>query len=108
MRPQPEPHAGGSDRPAPADIGDRIRLLALVVLSVLLNGLCVLLAAPFLPAITWAVALAILAWPVHRWIAKRVGRRGLAAALSSGLVVGAILASGLFVSCRRLPGEWDG
>jgi hypothetical protein len=59
-----------------------MRLFALVILTLVLIGLCVALAVPFLPAITWAVALAILAWPIHRWIAHRVARRGLAAALT--------------------------
>ena len=44
------------------------------------------------------MALAILAWPLHRWIAHRVARRGLAAALSTAVVGAAILATGLFVT----------
>ena len=101
MIPQGEPLADARHRvtpPGPAEIGERIRLLALVALTVVLIGLCVLLAVPFLPAITWAVALAILAWPMHRWITRRVARRGLAAALSTAVVGAVILATGLFVT----------
>ena len=101
MTPRGEPLADGhqplSPR-GPAGTGERIRLLALVTLTAVLIGLCLLLAAPFLPAITWAVALAILAWPMHRWIAHRASRRGVAAALSSAVVAAAILATGLFVA----------
>jgi predicted PurR-regulated permease PerM len=82
----------------PAETGARLRLFALVALTVVLIGLCVLLAVPFLPSITWGVALAILAWPVHLWIARRVARPGLAAALSSAVVVAVILGTGLFVT----------
>ncbi len=101
MRPQGEPLADARHRvtpPGTAETGERIRLFALVVLTVVLIALCLSLAVPFLPAITWAVALAILAWPLHRWIAHRVGRRGLAAAFSTAVVGTAILATGVFVT----------
>jgi predicted PurR-regulated permease PerM len=101
MIPQGEPLADGRQRLSPqraAGTGQQIRLLALVAMTAVLIVLCLLLAAPFTPAITWAVALAILAWPIHRWIAHRVARRGLAAALSSAVVTAAILATGLFVA----------
>jgi predicted PurR-regulated permease PerM len=71
---------------------------------VILLILSVLLAAPFLPAITWAVALAILAWPLHRWIARRASRRGLAAAVSSAAVTATILGTGLFIT-YQIAGE---
>jgi hypothetical protein len=77
---------------------DWMRLAALVVLTVLLLGLSIALALPFLPAITWAVALAILAWPVHRWITRRVGGRGIAAGLSTAFVATVIVGTGLFIT----------
>src|SRR5690349_16591490 len=40
---------------------------ALLAMTAALVGLCVLVAVPFLPAITWGVALAIMAFPLHRW-----------------------------------------
>ena len=52
---------------------------ALASLTAMSIALCVALALPVLPAITWAVALAILGWPMHRRIARRVVRPGLAA-----------------------------
>src|SRR5918997_4841140 len=73
----------GLAQPEPAGTGERLRLYALVSLTVLLIGLCVGLAVPFLPAITWGVALAILAWPMHRRIGRHVARPGLAAAFST-------------------------
>jgi len=62
-----------------------------------LVGLCGLLTYPFLPALTWGIALAILAWPMHRAIVRRVSSRNLAAALSTTAVVAVILVPCLFV-----------
>lgn len=85
-----------TDQPAPAV--EWMRLLVLIALTVILIGLSIALALPFLPAITWAVALAILAWPVHRWISRKVGRGSLAAGLSSAVVATVILGTGVFIT----------
>ena len=87
-----------SDEAIPAALGVHFRLIALAALTVTLIALCVVLAVPLLPAISWAGALAILAWPMHRRIAGHVARPELAAALSSAVVVTAILATVLFVT----------
>src|SRR5437773_7746366 len=98
MTPAGEAGALPRDEKEPPPGNDRLRLFALVALTVGLIGLCVLLAVPFLPAITWGVALAILAWPLHRWVSRHVERPGLAAGLSTLIVVVVILGPGLFVS----------
>ncbi|WZO99566.1 AI-2E family transporter [Isosphaeraceae bacterium EP7] len=77
---------------------ERVRLFSLIALTTVLIGLTFSLALPFLPAITWAVALAILAWPLHRWITLLVTRRGLAAAFSTMVVATVILSTGLFAT----------
>ncbi|WP_406696337.1 AI-2E family transporter [Singulisphaera sp. Ch08] len=82
----------------PGAFGVGFRLIALAALTVTLIALCVVLAVPLLPAISWAVALAILAWPMHRRIARRVARPELAAALCSAIVVILILGTVLFVT----------
>jgi hypothetical protein len=85
---------------APTDLSDEavpvvkrgsLGQFALASLTAMSIALCVALALPVLPAITWAVALAILAWPMHRRIARRVARPGLAAAISTAIIVAAIL-----------------
>lgn len=81
-----------------------MRLLVLISLTVILIGLSISLALPFLPAITWAVALAILAWPVHRWIGGKIGRGRLAAGLSSTIVATVIVGTGLFIT-YQIAGE---
>ncbi len=52
--------------------------------------LCTMLAAPFLPALAWAAALAVLFTPLQRWLESKLKRPSLAA-LSSVLVVGLIV-----------------
>src|SRR5437773_3025226 len=98
MTPAGEAGALPRDEKEPPPGNDRLRLFALVALTAGLIALCVLLAVPFLPAITWGVALAILAWPLHRWIGRSVEMPGLAAGLSTVAVVILILGPGLFVS----------
>src|SRR3954451_8632262 len=88
----------GLAQAVPARAGDRVRLFALAALTVVLIGLCILLAVPFLPAITWGVALAILAWPMHRRIGRHVAQPGLAAGISTAVMVALILGTGLFVT----------
>ena len=41
-----------------------------------------MLASPFLPALTWALALAVLTHPFYSWMERALGRPNLAAALS--------------------------
>ena len=56
------------EREGPLATGERFRPLALAGLTVVLLILCVLLAVPLLPAITWGAALAVIAWPLHEWV----------------------------------------
>lgn len=83
---------------APLADGVTLRPVALALLTLALIALCVYLSVPFLPALTWAVALAIIAWPVHRWVDRRLPGRSLPAALSATLVAGLIFAAVAFVA----------
>lgn len=83
--------------PEPASTAP-FRPVALGLLTVVLIGLCVYLTLPFLPALAWAVALAIIAWPVHRWFDRHVPGRSLPAALSATLVAAVVVASVAFVT----------
>jgi predicted PurR-regulated permease PerM len=75
----------------------RRRLGTLVLLGVTTVAfyLCYRIVQPFLPSLAWALALAVVASPFHRWLARRLHRRHLAAALSVAavalLVVGPIV-----------------
>ncbi len=66
--------------------------------------LCYLLAAPFLPALTWALVLAVLFAPVHRAI-ETFSKRPTLAALISVLVVAVAIVAPLAFVARRLVVE---
>lgn len=70
----------------------------LFALAALLVLLCGALALPFVPAITWAMALAVVAHPLHVWIERRVpGKPDLAAAITTGIVTIGLVAPLLFL-----------
>ena len=79
----------------PEDSGDwgsrsQVRALVLMAMTVVGFYLCYRMAVPFVPALAWALALALLLVPVQRWLERRLRSRGLAAAvlvLLAGLVV---------------------
>lgn len=68
-----------------------IQLLVLIVAISLGIYLCYRLILPFLPALVWALTLAILFTPFHRWLESKLKRASLTAALSV-LLVGLIVA----------------
>jgi predicted PurR-regulated permease PerM len=70
----------------------RLGALALLAATAVAFVLCYRIVQPFLPALAWALALAVLASPFHRWLARRVRRPSLAAALSVAAVVVLVVA----------------
>ena len=58
--------------------------------------LCFRMTEPFLPPLTWAVALALVGRPIHRWIARYVKNPHMAAGISAALVGIALLVPILF------------
>jgi predicted PurR-regulated permease PerM len=83
----------------PVDLATRERLLLVVFLgaSAVVAYLVYLLLHPFLPALAWALALAIIATPVRRWVSRRITHRGAAAGITTALVAVLILGPSLFV-----------
>ena len=61
-----------------------------------------LIAWPFLGALTWAVALAILFSPLHHRIEARLGRPNLAAVLSVAIVAIVVVVPAAFVVERLI------
>jgi predicted PurR-regulated permease PerM len=84
-------------------LGPRTRLRALVLLAITVAGLyiCYLLTVPFLPALTWAIALAILFAPAHRRVEAKVTNPNLAATISV-LAIGLIVVAPAIVLSERL------
>jgi predicted PurR-regulated permease PerM len=68
----------------------RVRLAALVGLTLIGLALCVYLAYPFLPALAWAVALAVIALPVHARLEKLIPGANWAAGVSTAVVVAVV------------------
>lgn len=77
------PTEPGGGPAAPRPIG---RAVALAALTLVVAYLCYLIFVPFLPALTWAVALATVSLPVHRRIRRRLGSENWAAGLTVAAV----------------------
>ena len=84
----------------------RSRLRAYILVAITLAGLfvCILLSAPFLPALTWAVALAILFAPAHCWVEAKLKKQNLASAISV-LWIGLIIVLPFVILGSRLVSE---
>lgn len=116
--PRLEQERGGMSLDRPKRDGSRItddwpprgRVGAIVLLAATLVGvyLCYLLAAPFLPASTWAIVLAVLFAPVHRRIEAVLKRSNLAALLSVLIVAVTIVAPVSFVAQRLVTEAANG
>ena len=72
-------------------------IVVLVVATALLLILCWLLVQPFLSPIAWALALAVVAHPLHGWIERRIDKPGLAAGLAVFAIALLIVVPVIFV-----------
>ncbi|MFL6449993.1 MAG: AI-2E family transporter [Bryobacteraceae bacterium] len=79
--------------------GKQVRDIALLLLTVLALYLCWLLASPFLAAIVWALALAVVAYPLHRRCETFLPPN-VAALVSVLAVTAVLLAPGAFLLQR--------
>ena len=74
-----------------------LRVITLALLTGVLIALTILIASPFLHAITWGMALAIMVWPIHRMVGERIANPSVAAVLSTSIVLLLIVVPGIFV-----------
>ncbi|MBX9581525.1 MAG: AI-2E family transporter [Gemmataceae bacterium] len=86
--------------PTPPSANDRPRLIALGLLTLVGVVACGLVAYPFLPALAWAVALAVIAYPMHARLAKVIPWPNWAAGVSTTVVVVVLLVPVLLVGDR--------
>jgi predicted PurR-regulated permease PerM len=70
--------------PRANDLGSHFNVQTLVLIATTAFGLfiCFRLGAPFLGPLAWALALAVLFHPLHRWLERKIRRPNLAAALT--------------------------
>jgi predicted PurR-regulated permease PerM len=82
----------------------------IVLLAATLAGayLCLLLAAPFLPALTWALVLSVLFVPIHRILEARMKQPNLAAVVSVLIVALTIVGPATFVGQRLVTEAANG
>jgi predicted PurR-regulated permease PerM len=83
---------------------ERALVIVLGAATALAFYLCYKLAQPFLPALAWALALAVVAHPLHEWIARRTNRANVEAAVAVAVVAVVLIAPTVFVA-RRLGRE---
>jgi predicted PurR-regulated permease PerM len=77
---------------------DRLVAVALFMATLLVFYLCYLVTKPFVPALAWAGLLAIISYPLHRRIRRRVGKPSIAAALVVIIVAATIVLPSIFVT----------
>src|SRR5687767_4096400 len=76
---------------------ERLMTVTLFILTVLLLYGCYRIARPFLTTLTLAIAIAVAAFPLHRWVARRIKARSLAAGATLLLVMIVIVAPAFFI-----------
>ncbi|HET6756652.1 MAG TPA: AI-2E family transporter [Burkholderiales bacterium] len=76
---------------------DKTLAFILVVLTALAAYLCFLLAWPFLSALAWALALAVIAHPVHRYLSYKIRNDDVSAAVTLLIVALFVVLPALFV-----------
>ena len=88
------------------DWGSRSHVHTLVLMAVTVVGIyfSYRLAAPFFPALAWALALAVLFAPLHRWLGSKVKYPNLAATICVLVVAVIVVVPATFVA-ERIIGE---
>ena len=84
---------------------ERILVIVLVAASVLIGWLCWLLVQPFVPALTWAVVLAVIAHPLHERLLARMPKWPNAAATLALVCVTVVIAVPAAVIAREVVSE---
>lgn len=75
-----------------------LQVTVLAAINTACLAVCLWLAAPFFTAIVWSLALAVAAYPIHKWIANRITSPTLAASLTVAVIVLLILTPILLIA----------
>jgi predicted PurR-regulated permease PerM len=76
---------------------DHVLVIVLFVATGILLVLCWQLVRPFINPLAWALALAVVAHPLHGWLAHRIKKPGLAAGLAVFIIAVVLAALVIFV-----------
>jgi predicted PurR-regulated permease PerM len=87
---------------------DRVLAWTLLLGTVLILALCVAIALPFIPALAWAAALAILTRRMHGWIERHIPNRSFAAFVSVVIVAVVVIAPMVWIGFRISQEVADG
>ena len=77
---------------------DQVLVVVLAVVTAILLFLCWQIVRPFVAPLAWALALAIVAHPLHGWIGRRLDKPNIAAGLAVFAVAIIIVVPVVFVS----------
>src|SRR6188508_1693857 len=77
---------------------DHALIIVLVVATALLLFACWRLIQPFVGPLAWALALAVVAHPLHTWLLRRTSKPALAAAAAVLAVAILIVGPAIFVA----------
>jgi predicted PurR-regulated permease PerM len=83
---------------------ERLLVVVLLVVTAVVVYLCFQIAAPFVPALTWAIALTVIAHPLHARLCRWIDRRSIAAAITVVIVSMTLVAPSVFV-VREIAAE---
>jgi predicted PurR-regulated permease PerM len=87
---------------------ERILAWTLLLGTAVVLALCIGIALPFFPALTWAVVLAIATRRMHEWMERHIANRSLAALISVVLVAMVIIAPIVWISFQISQEVRDG
>ena len=76
--------------------------MALMAATAIWMYLCYLMALPFLPALTWALALAVLFMPIHRRLESTLKHPNLAASATILLIGSIVVVPAAFIGQRLI------
>ena len=89
-------------------LGKGMGLGFLLVLTAITLYLCWLMALPFFAALTWSIAMALIARPLHLWLKRRITNKNFAALLSVILVTMTIIVPGILLVDQAVAEAMDG
>lgn len=79
---------------------ERILVVVLAAITIGVFYLCYLITLPFVPALAWALAIAVVAHPLHEWLRRRLKSNSVGAALAVVVVTITIVTPAVFVVHR--------